>query len=329
MINVLKKIKKMYPLFIEFIVFIIIILILFSIIVHYYNTNINKLKNEISILKEELEKQKIKEENYEKLNIYLDQMQQFDPKLSEFLKKTAKEIDDDSFNENFYKKLEDNSYYSEMKKLHGIQNYNLRFKFFKLPIRKIENPSEVDLNCIITSEYGGRWISLSKSGNWHVNEYLKKNKIKVGYEGYLNIPGWGRCFSKVYKYSIAFLQYHSALDIASKNNYGVYAAAKGTVVEVSYDKVFGNYITIRHFIDNNYYETVYCHLSETKVKVGDEVEDITWIGIIGSSGITLGEHLHWCIKEYNSKKRRYYTINPVINSTYGSRVYNDKYLRDM
>ena len=39
----------------------------------------------------------------------------------------------------------------------------------------------------------------------------------------------------------------------------------------------------------------YAHMSETKVKVGDLLEQSTIIGLVGSTGRVTGPHLHWTV----------------------------------
>ena len=86
---------------------------------------------------------------------------------------------------------------------------------------------------------------------------------------------------------------HQALDVESMyNRWGnVYASDNGTVVDVSYDDVGGNHITIDH---NNGYMTYYGHLSSPAYpEVGDTVRRGQVIGSIGATGVATGPHVHW------------------------------------
>lgn len=88
---------------------------------------------------------------------------------------------------------------------------------------------------------------------------------------------------------------HQALDVESMyNRWGnVYAADNGTVVDVSFDGIGGNHITIDH---NNGYMTYYGHFaSEAYPKVGDTVRRGQIIGQIGATGIATGPHVHFAM----------------------------------
>ncbi|HEY9761802.1 MAG TPA: M23 family metallopeptidase [Trichocoleus sp.] len=85
---------------------------------------------------------------------------------------------------------------------------------------------------------------------------------------------------------------HEGLDFKGPIGRGVYATAEGTVVKVLTDKGYGKYIVIDHGYG---YETLYAHLSEFKVEVGDDVERGDLIGYLGNTGRSSGPHLHYGI----------------------------------
>ena len=88
---------------------------------------------------------------------------------------------------------------------------------------------------------------------------------------------------------------HQALDIESMyDRWGnVYAADNGTVVDVSFDSIGGNHITIDH---NNGYMTYYGHLSVTAYpEVGETVRRGQIIGSIGDTGVATGPHVHYAM----------------------------------
>ena len=69
-----------------------------------------------------------------------------------------------------------------------------------------------------------------------------------------------------------------------------YAAARGTVVEVSRDPAYGNLVTIAH---GQGITTRYAHLAATLVNPGDAVAAGQVVGTIGSTGLSTGPHLHF------------------------------------
>src|SRR5699024_6930328 len=53
---------------------------------------------------------------------------------------------------------------------------------------------------------------------------------------------------------------------------------------------YGNYVKVQH---SDKYETLYAHMKEVKVKVGDEVSSGELLGLIGDTGQSDGAHLHF------------------------------------
>lgn len=84
--------------------------------------------------------------------------------------------------------------------------------------------------------------------------------------------------------------YHRGIDIARPSNYNIKASDNGVVTAVGWEGTYGQRIVINH---NNGYETVYAHLSEIKVSVGQVVPQGSVIGIMGSTGRSTGTHLHF------------------------------------
>lgn len=96
---------------------------------------------------------------------------------------------------------------------------------------------------------------------------------------------------------------HYGVDLSNTDRYNtlVYAAAKGKVVAAEYDKGgnIGYYVAIHHNIGGKLYTTRYLHLKagSIRVKPGDIVTKDTVLAIMGSTGKSTGEHLHFEVAE--------------------------------
>jgi len=88
---------------------------------------------------------------------------------------------------------------------------------------------------------------------------------------------------------------HNGLDFGMSTGTEVFSCDSGKVILSGDNGDFGTSITIQH----SWGQSLYAHLSETKVKVDDEVQQNKVIGLSGSSGAAFGEHLHFAIKPNN------------------------------
>ena len=86
--------------------------------------------------------------------------------------------------------------------------------------------------------------------------------------------------------------YHLGFDLASVRNAEVPAANNGRVVFTGELGIYGNLIVIDHGLG---LMSLYSHLSEIHVKVGDVVQKGAIIAKTGSTGLAFGDHLHFGI----------------------------------
>lgn len=99
---------------------------------------------------------------------------------------------------------------------------------------------------------------------------------------------------------------HLGIDIAAPEGTPIFAPAAGIVIKVvkqyKRNKSYGKYIVIDH---GNGYKTVYGHLRDIKVRMGQKVERWDVIGTVGQTGRATGPHLHYEVMSYNKK------VNPL------------------
>lgn len=92
-----------------------------------------------------------------------------------------------------------------------------------------------------------------------------------------------------------FAWYHPGLDIADRSAPGIAAADGGSVEVAGWPDSFGygNQVVIDH---GNGYQTLYAHLSNIYVSVGQKISRGQIIGQMGSTGRSTGTHLHFEIR---------------------------------
>lgn len=102
---------------------------------------------------------------------------------------------------------------------------------------------------------------------------------------------------------------HDGMDIAGAG-YGspIYASNNGIVVASTYKYDNGQYIVINH---NNGYYTMYAHLAERYVSVGQEVSIGDTIGAMGQTGAATGVHLHFSLWRGYPYSRGSSSMNPM------------------
>jgi murein DD-endopeptidase MepM/ murein hydrolase activator NlpD len=96
--------------------------------------------------------------------------------------------------------------------------------------------------------------------------------------------------------------FHSGIDIQASIGDPVYSAAGGRVTAASYSSGYGNAVTIDH---GDGLSTLYAHLSQMNVSVGQEVGVQELVGLAGNTGRTTGPHLHFEVRIDGS------AVNPI------------------
>jgi murein DD-endopeptidase MepM/ murein hydrolase activator NlpD len=97
-------------------------------------------------------------------------------------------------------------------------------------------------------------------------------------------------------------QVHLGFDLAVRQHTPVVAANSGKVVWASDLGIYGNCIVVDHGFG---LQSIYGHLSELAVKVGDTVKKGQEMGKSGSTGLAGGDHLHFTMQVDGTQ------VNPV------------------
>lgn len=98
---------------------------------------------------------------------------------------------------------------------------------------------------------------------------------------------------------------HGGIDIAAPNGTPILAAKAGVVVISQYGSSYGNYVVISHPDGTR---TLYAHMSQRSVSAGDTVSQGQTVGLVGSTGSSTGNHLHFETWTGSSSSSR---VNPM------------------
>lgn len=102
--------------------------------------------------------------------------------------------------------------------------------------------------------------------------------------------GFGLRIHPIYK----IIKFHYGMDFTAPAGTDVYASGNGTVVAVTTaQRGLGKHIIIDHGFG---YVSIYAHLKDFNVRVGQKVLRGDIIGYVGSTGTSIANHLHYEIK---------------------------------
>lgn len=95
------------------------------------------------------------------------------------------------------------------------------------------------------------------------------------------------------------IQKHDGLDFAARVGKPIYATGNGVVTLVRKSRIgYGNRVSIKHGFG---YKTVYAHLHDIYVGIGDTIVRGQKIGTVGNTGTSTGPHLHYEVI-YNNRR---------------------------
>ncbi|MFK4254604.1 murein hydrolase activator EnvC family protein, partial [Streptomyces angustmyceticus] len=106
-------------------------------------------------------------------------------------------------------------------------------------------------------------------------------------------------------------KFHAGIDIANSADVPIVAAADGVVSRSYYSTSYGNVVFISHSINGQVYTTVYAHMDSRVVEAGETISKGQQVGIIGNTGQSFGQHLHFELHkgQWNASKSN--AVNPL------------------
>lgn len=121
-------------------------------------------------------------------------------------------------------------------------------------------------------------------------------------------------FGMRYHPILKMLRPHTGIDITAPKGTPVYATADGIVSSEKAQMGYGTTVIINHGYS---YQTLYGHLSKRVVKAGQRVKRGELIGYVGSTGLSLGSHLHYeVLKSGTPVNPVFYFINDITPQEY-------------
>jgi len=85
---------------------------------------------------------------------------------------------------------------------------------------------------------------------------------------------------------------HAGVDVSGARGNPVWAVQGGIVITAGSLGGYGKTV----IVDHGGYRTLYAHMNDIKVRVGDEIPQGTRVGDIGSTGLSTGPHLHFEVR---------------------------------
>ena len=86
--------------------------------------------------------------------------------------------------------------------------------------------------------------------------------------------------------------FHSGIDLAAPTGTPIKVIMDGTVSQMSFSRVFGNYVIVTH---ENGYQTLYGHVSKFNAKRGQKLLQGDIVAFVGNTGMSTGPHVHLSI----------------------------------
>ena len=155
------------------------------------------------------------------------------------------------------------------------------------------------LSCIVIVAFIGLITGLSIGGTGgEVKELNELNDLQIPFPDgtyFVKTSDYGY---RVHPVTGQVNSFHSGLDLAPPPNTDIVASASGTVLETGYAPAgLGYYVYIEHEIKGKKYITAYGHMTAGSIVVseGQNVQAKQKIGVVGTTGMSTGIHLHFMI----------------------------------
>lgn len=93
---------------------------------------------------------------------------------------------------------------------------------------------------------------------------------------------------------LGYRRMHAGIDLGGRTGQQIWSAQEGIVIKAGWDgNGYGNMVVVQH---DNSVTTVYAHMSQVAISVGDFVFAGDVLGYVGSTGLSTGPHLHFEVR---------------------------------
>lgn len=104
---------------------------------------------------------------------------------------------------------------------------------------------------------------------------------------------------------------HWGVDIVKKGNVPIVSAADGVVIRAYQSSSYGNVVYITHNINGKIFTSVYAHMNKYQVSSGQSVSKGQQIGMMGNTGHSFGQHLHFELHAGQWNQSKSNAVNPA------------------
>lgn len=210
----------------------------------------------------------------------------------------ATEVKEEELSEEFKDKAlkADPVFFQPMKELSIVSEDTSDIDEGDLSIVEISEHLKIDCVWVKLTEYYSIWDS-KRVNPYHIDKSEFKDTISLTLYDKEKDLHWSMPLDKTYptsKFGMRGYRWHYGIDLKLDVGDTIRAAFDGIVRIKSYDpRGYGYYVMLRHY---NGLETLYAHMSEQKVEVGQIVKAGELIGLGGSTGRSSGPHLHFEVR---------------------------------
>lgn len=213
------------------------------------------------------------------------------------------------------------------KKIEKLNNSRANFRELELVLKNASSDNFQSISTSLDEDISSLKRQINEYESLGCNRYMDLSLcLNIKDNNSLLYPLVKGCVTKDYTVGSSS---HKGIDLGcNKEGSYAYSSGYGVVADIIYESSCGgNIVWIYHRVNGKEYTSIYAHLLEVKVSVGDAVTPDTIIGTVGGDSTstlnggydrcTNGAHLHYALVEgYHTNDYNIYTFNPRYMNNY-------------